>query len=102
MAQLVSDDTQWLAVGAGEARGDDRVPESSLDPGCAKPSPAFDEDEVGEVPAAWMGSGPLAGTVGEPVLERFPGGVVDGDGSFVVELAERDPQPGAVGPVGTR
>ena len=46
-----------------------------------------------------MGSGPLVGPVGEPVVEGFEGGVVDGDGAFVVQLAERDPQPGAVGAV---
>jgi hypothetical protein len=46
-----------------------------------------------------VGSGPLAGAVSEPLVERFERGVVDGDGSFVVDLAERDPQPGAVGAV---
>ena len=70
-----------------------------MDAGGAGPAATFDEHEVGEMAVAWMRSGPMWSAVSEPIVEGVEGDVVDGDGAFVVQLAQRDAEPGAVGAV---
>jgi hypothetical protein len=59
----------------------------------------FGEQEVGGLAGARMRVRTLRTAVLSPGIERGYGGGVERDGTFGAELAERDTQPGAGGPV---
>ena len=99
VAELVGNDLEWCAVGAGESCVADGVSEPALHAGGAEVPPVFDEHEVGRPMCSRVWPGALSLSVSEPFIEGFEGVTVEWDDSFGVELADRDAQPTPGGPV---
>jgi hypothetical protein len=87
---------QLMRVDVPDAGGGGGVVETAADATGAHPAAVDDPQELDRAAGAWVEQRPAASSDGGPLVEGGQGGVVEGDGAFGVQLAERDAQPGAV------
>src|ERR1019366_9177737 len=73
-----------------------RLGEGVLDATRSDAPASLDEDEVAQPAVSRVRQGALRSATGQPLVELSEGNVVKGDSSLVVELAEWDPQLGAI------
>ena len=96
MPKLVRGDAQHSAVGAAESGDGCGVGESLAQSVGRELAASLDEEEVGRLAVAGMGQGALGVALSGPTVQRDQGGLIEGDGAFGAELAQRDLQPAPV------
>ena len=99
VTQLVRGHVERLPAGPGQGGRGGGGAQALADPPGAEPPAVLGEQEVGRFAGARMGVGPLLAAVPSPGVESSHGGGVERDGSLGAQLAERDAQPRAGGPV---
>jgi len=97
--KLVRGHIERPGVGPGKAGSRSREPEALADaPGLETP-PVLGEQEVGGNAGAGVWMGALRASLAGPGVEGGDGAVIEGNGPFGAELAERDLQPCSRRPV---
>jgi hypothetical protein len=97
VAELVRGDVQGRAVGAQQPGRRGGAVQAMGEAPFGGPAAPLDEYEVGQVPVAGVRDGPQLASPCHPGVQDIHGVGVQGDHPLGGELADRDPQPGAVG-----
>ena len=99
VAQLMRCDDEHAATGRAQPGSFGGGEQPVAQPGVAEAAPVLGEQEVGELPGAWMRQWSVRPTLGDPFVEGGDGGRRQRHHAFGGELAQRHLQPGAGGPV---
>jgi hypothetical protein len=99
MTELARGHVERQAAGSGQGGRCGGGAQALADPPGAKPSAMLGDQEVGGFPGARVGVWPLLAAVLGPGVKSCHGGGIERDGAFGAQLAERDAQPRAGGPV---